>query len=207
MGRLIRISIYALIILILYFWITTIIKSYQVDDMTAPNNEITEEKPLTQDSMTMTSNVDSVDLLTNEDIIENKLDYKALDEKVKKLENKENDTKQKTNESITKSESQKKMNTQKSLTTNKESNTTSSAVIKGDGGPYLVMAGSYLLRENAVKQVNKLKALGYQQAQIVVFQASEYHSVIAARFSVETKARAASVELKRKGIDSFVKVK
>ena len=77
----------------------------------------------------------------------------------------------------------------------------------GDGGKYLVMAGSYLLRDNATKMVKKLREMGYSNAEVVIFPESEFHSVIAVRYASETKAQAAVTELKRKGIESFVKVK
>jgi cell division septation protein DedD len=77
----------------------------------------------------------------------------------------------------------------------------------GDGGKYLVMAGSYLLRDNATKMVKKLREMGYINAEVVIFPESEFHSVIAVRYASETKAQGAVTELKRKGIESFVKVK
>lgn len=77
----------------------------------------------------------------------------------------------------------------------------------GDGGKYLVMAGSYLLRDNASKMVKKLREMGYTNAEVVIFPESEFHSVIAVRYASEAKAQAAVTELKRKGIESFVKVK
>jgi cell division septation protein DedD len=77
----------------------------------------------------------------------------------------------------------------------------------GDGGKYLVMAGSYLLRDNASKMVKKLREMGYSNAEVVIFPESEFHSVIAVRYVSESKAQAAVTELKRKGIESFVKVK
>lgn len=77
----------------------------------------------------------------------------------------------------------------------------------GDGGKYLVMAGSYLLRDNATKMVKKLREMGYVHAEVMIFPESEFHSVVAVRYSSETKAQAAVTELKRKGIESFVKVK
>jgi len=77
----------------------------------------------------------------------------------------------------------------------------------GDGGKYLVMAGSYLLRDNATKMVKKLREMGYTNAEVIIFPESEFHSVIAVRYDSEAKAQSAVTELKRKGIESFFKVK
>lgn len=210
MGRLIRISIYALIILVLYFWVTTIIKSYQKDSITPLHVEQPVDT-MTYDTLQPEPSVDDAEQLTNEEIVDGKVNYNALDEKVKKLEeNKKKETdisNQKGVENKPKSESKPSIKPNPVIgiaDDNKPKNTTT---IKGDGGNYMVLAGSYLLKENASKMVKKLKSMGYTQAEIVEFKASEYHSVVAARFSSENKAKAASNELKQKGIDSFVKHK
>ena len=49
MGRLVRISIYALIILILYFWVTAIVRSYQNKSVEEENIQIADT--LSLDSM------------------------------------------------------------------------------------------------------------------------------------------------------------
>jgi hypothetical protein len=55
--------------------------------------------------------------------------------------------------------------------------------------------------------VKKLREMGYIHAEVMIFPESEFHSVVAVRYSSEAKAQAAVTELKRKGIESFVKVK
>lgn len=74
------------------------------------------------------------------------------------------------------------------------------------GSKYYVMAGSYLLEENAKKMVVKLNSLGYDNAEVVVLGNSQYHSVIANRYVDENKARSTVGILKQKGIESYVKV-
>jgi cell division septation protein DedD len=214
MGRLVRISIYALIILILYFWITAVLKSYQKDNSTDVSNDLTTDVQLdttSYDTLMTDTLLDDSDRLTNEDIVDGKVNYKALDEKVKKLEEKKPlETDKKSN--VTPSnkpntESKPALKPKPTIDNQDEVTSKSVTTIKGDGGAYMVMAGSYLLKENAVKMVTKLKKMGYTQAEVTVFQASEYHSVIAARFSTESKAKASAADLKRKGVDSFVKSK
>jgi len=72
-------------------------------------------------------------------------------------------------------------------------------------GKYKVMAGTYLVRENAQKMVDRLRAMGYTRAEIVPKE--KMFAVIAAAFDTEARAREVSEELKRKQIDSFVKAK
>ncbi len=204
MGRLIRISIYALIILILYFWLTAVLKSYDKKDTSITKYESVLD---TISSDTMEYPIDDGNTLSNEDIVDGEMDYKALDEKVKKLEENKPVASGKKTESITPNENLGTKTSVKSKSQKPDlvSDNNSTTQVKGDGGPYLVMAGSYLLKDNAAKMVNKLKKMGYSQAETVVFQASEYHSVVAARYNTESKAKSAAADLKRKGVDSFVK--
>lgn len=71
-------------------------------------------------------------------------------------------------------------------------------------GKYMVLAGSYLIKENANNMVRKLNNIGYNSAEIVVFDLSQYHSVCAARLSSYNEAVRISNELKSRGIDNYV---
>ena len=64
----------------------------------------------------------------------------------------------------------------------------------GYSSPHLVVAGSYLSEVNAKLLLKKLKREGYNDSEIVVFDLSQYHTVIAGRFSSSREAHA----LKRK---------
>ena len=155
--------------------------------------------------------------ISNEDIVDGAVDYNDLDAKVEMLEEKKKNkpvavpTAKSKETPSTKSEEATAKQTTNPATKPKEKisepvrDLSPSKIMAGDGGPYMVMAGSYLLKENAEKMRSKLKSMGFSQAEIVVFPASEYHSVVAVRYSSESKAQAAASELKRKGIDSFVK--
>ncbi len=63
--------------------------------------------------------------------------------------------------------------------------------------PHLVVAGSYLSEVNAKILLKKLKNSGYNDAEIVVFDFSQYHTVCAGRFASSREAHA----LKRKLIN------
>ncbi|MEM9547221.1 MAG: SPOR domain-containing protein [Bacteroidota bacterium] len=71
-------------------------------------------------------------------------------------------------------------------------------------GKYMLLAGSYLIEDNARTMIKKLKNLGYDKAEMVIFDMSQYHSVCAGRYSSLSTAQQESGTLKRKGIDNYV---
>ncbi len=71
-------------------------------------------------------------------------------------------------------------------------------------GEYMVIAGSYLLEDNAKNMINKLKRMGYSNAEIVYFDQSQYHSICAGRYDSRSSAASTSSRLKNDGIDSYV---
>jgi len=71
-------------------------------------------------------------------------------------------------------------------------------------GSYLVVAGSYLVRDNAAKMKRRLNGLGYNHAEIVNFDLSQYYSVLAGRFSSRSEAKEVVEILGRNNIDSYV---
>ncbi len=74
-----------------------------------------------------------------------------------------------------------------------------------NSGSYMLVSGNYLVEGNANEMVNKLKNLGYTNAEVVIFDRSQYHTVVASRFSsYETALQSASM-LKQKGVDCYVK--
>lgn len=90
--------------------------------------------------------------------------------------------------------------------TPKPSNKTTTQYTSNDGN-YLVVAGSYLIRDNAEKMVSKLKGFGYNGAEIVTFDESQYHSISAGRYSSYDEAGKVARALKNKGIDCYVHTK
>ncbi len=71
-------------------------------------------------------------------------------------------------------------------------------------GPYLVVAGNYLLEDNADAMLKKLNSRGYNGAEKVIFDLSQYHTVLAGRYSTQSAARSVSTELKNNGIDNYI---
>jgi len=88
-----------------------------------------------------------------------------------------------------------------SETTTRYSSTSSSS------GQYLVISGNYLVDTNAEKMKSKLQNMGFSNAEIAVFNGSNYQTVIANRYSDYSEAVQAASTLKQKGIDSYVKKK
>lgn len=87
------------------------------------------------------------------------------------------------------------------------SSVTSSGTQSGSSGAFLLISGNYLVKSNAEEMVRKLKNLGYSNAEVVVFDRSQYHTVIASRFSSYESALQSESKLKQKGVDCYVKRK
>ncbi|MCB0639658.1 MAG: SPOR domain-containing protein, partial [Lewinella sp.] len=73
------------------------------------------------------------------------------------------------------------------------------------GGRYLVIAGTYRQRVNADNMVTRLKRMGYNDAEVELFDHGTYAVVIVNRYSSLSRADQLSTELKNKGVEAFVK--
>jgi len=71
-------------------------------------------------------------------------------------------------------------------------------------GKYLIVAGNFLVENNANEMVDKLVNMGYNSAEVSVFDYSQYYTVIASRSDDYGLASSLSSELKTKGIDNYV---
>lgn len=83
------------------------------------------------------------------------------------------------------------------------SSTTSYTPSSSSGG-FMVVAGNYLLENNASVMVRKLKSQGYTEAEKVVFDLSQYYTVVAGNYESRSIAKSISSELNGKGIDNYV---
>lgn len=72
---------------------------------------------------------------------------------------------------------------------------------------YMILAGSYLMESNAQAMVKKLRSQGYANAEVVRFDGSQYHSVVADRTDDYNTAQRWSTQLMNKGIDNYVHTK
>lgn len=96
--------------------------------------------------------------------------------------------------------------TTKSFPVEERKTTTNHSSSSVKSGRYLVIAGSYLIEENARKMMNKLKNKGFD-AEIVHFNFSQYHSICAGRYSSQSTAKNTARTLKNMGIDAYVHTK
>lgn len=84
------------------------------------------------------------------------------------------------------------------------SSTRQSSSAGSSGGTYMVIAGSYLLEDNARKMIKKLQGMGYSNAEIIYFDQSQYHSICAGRYDSNSSAKQTANSLQNSGIDSYV---
>lgn len=72
------------------------------------------------------------------------------------------------------------------------------------GAPYMVIAGSYLMEDNAKNMIKKLQSKGYSNAEIVHFNFSQYHSICAGRYNSKNTAQKTVNALQASGISAYV---
>lgn len=212
MGRMLKVGIYALIILLLYFWVTALMKAgKKTTEKSEPIEEVADTSFVSQDNTEFTE--EETDFISNEDIVSGKIPYKDVDKTIEALsENKNLPQKtaplakqEKNPESTPAKPTQQK--TEQSRPAIKQETPQTITVNTGEEGDYLVIAGSFILEDNANAMAKKLRAMGYPNAGVVVFSASEYYSVVAVKHKTQEKAQLSVDALKRKGIDCFVKKK
>lgn len=85
-------------------------------------------------------------------------------------------------------------------------NSRSSAGSNGaSSGKYFVIAGSYLQETNAQEMVKRLKRAGYRDAEVVVFDLSQYYSVFARRYNSYRSANDMAAAISNKlGVEAYV---
>lgn len=75
-------------------------------------------------------------------------------------------------------------------------------------GDYLVIAGSFRFKANAESEANRLRRLGYNDAEVALFNRGAYASVIVSRFSDLSSAQDLVRELKsRHSLEAYVQAK
>ncbi len=71
-------------------------------------------------------------------------------------------------------------------------------------GRYLVVTGSYLSKANAKLMSVQLQRKGYDAAEVFVFDLSQYYSVTAGRYATLSEARTVARNLKTEGVEAYV---
>lgn len=201
MSRLLKILLYAVVLFFLFLWLSTIVKSCGSDTGPTPTTttagtddtpeETYEEDDFFEDEDSGDTDTSSDPSDMGADSDDEQIDYTEID---KVVEDKLNDKKPKPATTSNSRPSQSKPSS------NNSTNVTSGS----SKGKYMVMAGSFLIKKNAEGMQRRLEKLGYNNSDIVVFDLSQYHSVVAARFSTYEAALKVSNELKRRGMDCYV---
>lgn len=200
MGRFLKIGVYVAVLFLAYLWIATVAKScnkkattdaydstemvedvVDVDTDEFEDDLFEEEDDNDIDETATTDGMGGGNDIYEDDSDSNGIDYTEIDEII---------------------ENNNGTSTKSSPVTNTQRNTNTSY-----SGKYMLLAGSYLIEDNAQAMVKKLKRLGYEDAEMVIFEMSQYHSVCAGRYSSLSSAQQESGTLKRKGIDNYVHTK
>ena len=198
MSRLLKILIYAVVLFFLFLWLSTIVKSCGSDNETnAPSTttsntddtteEIYDEDDFFEDESAEEVTDDPSEMTTES---EDKIEYTEIDTVVQEKLNQQE------------SKPAKPITTTTQTKPTKSNNTRVSKV--NSNGKYMVIAGSFLIKDNALDMKNRLSKLGYENSELVVFDLSQYHSVVASRYSTYEAALKISNELKRSGVDCYV---
>jgi cell division septation protein DedD len=128
------------------------------------------------------------------------IDYTAVDEELEKPLTSEEEVRP-----IVVTKPKKKTKVQpKPKPAKKPTTPTSSAT---SSGKYLVVAGSFAVRDNAVKSVNKLKSQGFDGAKVVQFDNKNLHVVCAYQSDDYDSVTRMVRSLKTKGIDCYIKTR
>ncbi len=206
MTKAVKIILYVAILIFVYFSIISIYKSCSSRDETIDkidNQTSVEEDDFFEDFESEEDNSsDPIDIKEPKEI-----DYKSLDEKLK-------GGKDNTKNSFDKDEEEKRAKKRSLLKKVKRKVSPTSVPQKktpkptpnysGKSGSYLLVAGSFLVEQNARNLVSKLKKMGYSDAEIAVFDESRYHTVIASRSNSQSEAIRLKTSLKNRGVDCYV---
>ena len=179
MKIIIKFLLYALIILLLVSWISTVVKSCNKDKSAVTTEEKQEDQGYR----------DAVEMMEE--------DEKSLSDFI-------DDT---VEESEEKRESKESTEVREPASTTPE--TRNQTQDTGDRTPttgnYFLIAGSFGVKSNANDQVKRIKGKGFNNAEAVQFDGSSLYSVIAGRYADLEKANDAMAKLKAKGVDCYVK--
>lgn len=197
MNRVLRIVLYAVIMFLIFLWVSSIYKSCQKDSMKEQvPATLEEQEPQEEDILGDLFEDDNSFEPDGNMTEEEDLPVTSFDDEP------ENITEAKPSaparqEKVTKSEDYSSFEQEEIQPVSRQNS----------GGKYLVISGSYLIRSNAEIMVKKLKKMGFDKAEIVQFDLSQYHSICAGRYDSQSSAQSIVSQLKSQGIDSYVHVK
>lgn len=194
MNRILRIVLYAVIMFLIFLWVSSIYKSCQRSSL-EEQAPATLEEPIPQEEDILSDLFEddsSFEDNTEAEDSKDAIDYEQEDAFVAASENFEPET-----QSVNNRPDNSLLEQEEIKPVSRQTN----------GGKYLVISGSYLIRSNADVMVNKLKKMGFDKAEIVQFDLSQYHSICAGRYDSQSSAQSIVSQLKSQGIDSYVHIK
>ena len=214
MNRIITILVTIFILLLLYIWIshvwgsdkprhprqivdakeTQLSDEYTADADTStynstPTQETTEE-PLTNDEFATERPVEETQEAEPEEVKTEPVVEKKAPEP-KKAEPKPEPKKV-----STPAKTESKPATTPAKTESKPATTKPATTTPATGGQHLVIAGNFAQKVNAEQRVQELKKSGFNDAEVINFDLSEYHTVCVGRFSDVNEARKLVKKLK-----------
>ena len=196
MNRVLKIVISAVVLFLLYVWISFVAKS-------CTNPGKTKEMSNTEEA--------SEDLSMDEEIYDEyfESDEETTDDPGQKSEysdvsNTEDDSKKYVEQDYSEVQEEDDFSFEEAPATKKKTTSARSNDNASGSGKYLVIAGSYLIKDNASNMAKRLRNLGYSDAGIINFDLSQYHSVTAGRYNSYAAASDAAKGVKREGIDCYV---
>lgn len=74
-------------------------------------------------------------------------------------------------------------------------------------GDYLVLAGSFRVRQNADVEASRIRKLGYPDAEVVLFNRGAYATVLVSRYEKKSEASALVSKLKGQKVEAYVHLK
>ena len=193
MGRTLKILAYAVILFLTYLVITAALKSCKNDSKDVASAQVenvaSEEDGYGDDDFFEDgddSSSDDDDFFGPDKEGDSDINYDEIDKALEDDSDSKNTTYQ-----------------EPDYTTTQPTTTKRVSSSSGSSG-YMVIAGSYIINNNAENMVLRLKKMGFSNSEIVVFDQSQYYTVVADRSESYDGALTVSSQLKSKGIDSYV---
>lgn len=214
MGKVLQISIYSLLLILVFLLFGTILKSCgssAVDAVTDTASEVTDniqkaggevvaKAESTMDNIVEEFEGDDIDFSSTESETKS---YDSSDDAESPSYVQDDAPAYNPPEDVVE-ETVKKLE-EKKPEPPRSSSTSSSSTSGSSRGNYLLITGNYSQETNAKAMVKKLKDKGYSNAESVIFEGSRYYTVIAGKYPSMSSANSAMSKLG--GIDAYVQKK
>ena len=133
------------------------------------------------------------------------LSSKVFEEDPEDLDLEENDDEASARDAIAARRDQLTEKGGSSSSDNTRSSNRSSSSASSSTGKYFVVTGSFLEEANANEMVKQLKKAGYHNAEVAVFDLSQYYTVFARRYNTHNSASELAESISQKlGIETYV---